>query len=178
MSFARLSPFLAPTRGRRDDTFGGPPRARARLGFGTLGCFSARRLDRAAGLAGALPGLVEALAQLLPGLTAALGRDEAGAPGPFGRPSFRPEDLARARPSRGQSHRTPVAAASPRSRGEPLPRPYVRRRSRVRRRGTGKMKRTPHHFASSIFVFSSFRCRHVSIRRFGHVTCPSQLLGW
>ena len=39
-------------------------------------------------------------------------------------------------------------------------------------------KRTPHHFASSIFVFSSFRCRHVSIRRFGHVTCPSQLLGW
>ena len=44
--------------------------------------------------------------------------------------------------------------------------------------GSGNMKRTPHHFASSIFVFSSFRCRHVSIRRFGHVTCPSQLLGW
>ena len=45
------------------------------------GC-SARRRDRAAGGAGALPGLLEALAQLLPGLTAALGRDEAGAPGP------------------------------------------------------------------------------------------------
>ena len=44
--------------------------------------------------------------------------------------------------------------------------------------GNGKQKRTPHHFASSIFVFSSFCCRHVSIRRFGHVTCPSQLLGW
>ena len=44
--------------------------------------WSARRLDRVAGLAGALPGFVEALAQLLPGLTAALGRDEAGAPGP------------------------------------------------------------------------------------------------
>ena len=51
------------------------------------------------------------------------------------------------------------------------------RRCRAFGAGNGNQKRTPHHFASSTFVFSSFRYRHVSIRRFGHVTCASQLLG-
>ena len=50
--------------------------------YRTPGVWSARRLDRVPGVAGALFGLVEALAQLLPGLTAARGRDEARALGP------------------------------------------------------------------------------------------------
>ena len=51
--------------------------------YRTLGAWlSARRLDRAAGGAGAAAGLVEALAQLPPGVTAGAARYEIRAPGP------------------------------------------------------------------------------------------------
>ena len=60
----------------------GPAKLTELAVIGPWGLLSARRLDRAAGGAGAPAGLVEALAQLIPGLTAAGGRHEAGAPGP------------------------------------------------------------------------------------------------
>ena len=91
------------------------------------------RLDFPAGFdcsrAGALAGLIEALAQLLPGLTAALGRDEAGArpppsrsaPGecPVAMPFGRDEAGARPPPSRSAPGECPVAMPFPTTTGSP-----------------------------------------------------------